>query len=62
MARQMLDIEKADTPISRYPVIKAFYQGDAPTAYFRMNFITRWKRPAVISVQLKKVMLCGSKS
>ncbi|HCU64535.1 MAG TPA: hypothetical protein DF774_02115 [Rheinheimera sp.] len=30
MARQMLGIEKADTPISRYPVIKAFYQGDAP--------------------------------
>jgi hypothetical protein len=30
MARQMLGIEKADTPISRYPVIKAFYQGDTP--------------------------------
>jgi hypothetical protein len=29
-ARQMLGIEAADTPISRYPVIKAFYQGDAP--------------------------------
>lgn len=28
-ARQMLGIEAADTPISRYPVIKAFYQGDA---------------------------------
>ena len=30
IARQMLGIEKAETPISRYPVIKAFYQGDAP--------------------------------
>lgn len=30
MARQMLGIEKADTPISRYPVVKAFYQGDTP--------------------------------
>lgn len=29
-ARQILGIEAADTPISRYPVIKAFYQGDAP--------------------------------
>uniref|UniRef100_UPI004048031B LPD38 domain-containing protein n=1 Tax=Rheinheimera sp. TaxID=1869214 RepID=UPI004048031B len=30
VARQMLGIESADTPISRYPVVKAFYQGDAP--------------------------------
>ncbi len=30
VARQMLGVTSADTPISRYPVIKAFYQGDAP--------------------------------
>jgi hypothetical protein len=30
MARQIMGIESADTPISRYPVVKAFYQGDAP--------------------------------
>ncbi|MBV2128146.1 LPD38 domain-containing protein [Arsukibacterium indicum] len=30
VARQMLGIEAADAPISRYPVIKAFYQGDSP--------------------------------
>ncbi|WP_413734257.1 LPD38 domain-containing protein [Shewanella sp. BJSY2023SW005] len=30
LARQMLGREKAETPISRYPVIKAFYGGDAP--------------------------------
>ena len=30
IARQMLGVTSADTPISRYPVIKAFYQGDAP--------------------------------
>ncbi|WP_430454979.1 LPD38 domain-containing protein [Rheinheimera sp.] len=29
-ARLALGVEAADTPISRYPVIKAFYQGDAP--------------------------------
>lgn len=30
VARQMLGVTSAETPISRYPVIKAFYQGDAP--------------------------------
>lgn len=30
VARQMLGIEKAETPISRYPVIKSFYGGDTP--------------------------------
>lgn len=30
IARQMLGVTSAETPISRYPVIKAFYQGDAP--------------------------------
>lgn len=30
LARKMLGIEAADAPISRYPVIKAFYQGSGP--------------------------------
>ncbi|MCU7963591.1 DEAD/DEAH box helicase family protein [Shewanella sp. SW32] len=40
MARQMLGIEKAETPISRYPVIKAFYGGDAPagSTYYQAEF------------------------
>lgn len=29
-ARQIMGVESADTPISRYPVIKAFYQSDTP--------------------------------
>ncbi|MEJ6520340.1 LPD5 domain-containing protein [Shewanella bicestrii] len=40
MARQMLGKEKPETPISRYPVIKAFYGGDAPTGstYYQNEF------------------------
>lgn len=30
VARQIMGKESADTPINRYPVIKAFYQGDRP--------------------------------
>jgi IS1 family transposase len=30
VARQIMGVENADTPISRYPVIKAFYQSDTP--------------------------------
>lgn len=30
VARQIMGVESADTPISRYPVIKAFYQSDTP--------------------------------
>ena len=30
MTRQMLGIEKAETPISRYPIIKSFYTGSTP--------------------------------
>jgi len=40
IARQMLGTETAETPISRYPVIKAFYGGDAPagSTYFQSEF------------------------
>lgn len=40
MARQMLGKEKPETPISRYPVIKAFYGGDAPkgNTYYQNEF------------------------
>lgn len=40
MARQMLGRESAETPISRYPVIKAFYGGDAPkgNTYYQTEF------------------------
>ncbi|MCH7421315.1 LPD38 domain-containing protein [Shewanella sp. MM_2022_3] len=40
MARQMLGRESAETPISRYPVIKAFYGGDAPkgNTYYQNEF------------------------
>ncbi|MGR3982455.1 LPD38 domain-containing protein [Pseudoalteromonas sp. 1181_04] len=30
LARQVMGKETADTPLNRYPVIKAFYQGDRP--------------------------------
>lgn len=30
MARQIMGVENAETPISRYPVIKSFYQGSGP--------------------------------
>lgn len=30
MARQIMGVESADTPLSRYPVIKSFYQGSGP--------------------------------
>jgi len=40
IARQMLGRESAETPISRYPVIKAFYGGDAPkgNTYYQNEF------------------------
>ncbi|HDS1207479.1 TPA: hypothetical protein QDZ84_002494 [Shewanella algae] len=40
VSRQMMGIEKPETPISRYPVIKAFYGGDAPksSTYFQQEF------------------------
>ncbi|MCU7965168.1 LPD38 domain-containing protein [Shewanella oncorhynchi] len=40
MARQMLGRESAETPISRYPIIKAFYGGDAPkgNTYYQNEF------------------------
>ncbi|MGI2079155.1 LPD38 domain-containing protein [Shewanella putrefaciens] len=40
MARQMLGKEKPETPISRYPVIKAFYGGGAPkgNTYYQNEF------------------------
>ena len=40
MARQMLGKEKPETPISRYPIIKAFYGGDAPkgNTYYQNEF------------------------
>ena len=30
VARQIMGIENAETPVSRYPVVKAFYQGSGP--------------------------------
>lgn len=40
VSRQMMGIEKPETPISRYPVIKAFYGGDAPigSTYYQNEF------------------------
>lgn len=40
MARQMLGKEKPETPISRYPIIKAFYGGDDPngSTYYQNEF------------------------
>lgn len=40
MARQMLSKEKPETPISRYPIIKAFYGGDDPkgSTYYQNEF------------------------
>ncbi|MCG9964631.1 LPD38 domain-containing protein [Shewanella cutis] len=40
MARQILGRESAETPISRYPIIKAFYGGDAPkgNTYYQNEF------------------------
>lgn len=40
VSRQMMGIEKPETPISRYPVVKAFYGGDAPksSTYFQQEF------------------------